>query len=134
MLYGTAWKGAQTTSLVVQAVLQGFRGIDTAGQPKVSSLMLCTTRKPQAHLLDSQHYSQDLVGEALEVLKRDHGIPREQIFLQTKFTSLDGQDLSKPLPYDRGAPLDQQVSSLRSLSANESFAEPRRFGNLSLLR
>ena len=30
MLYGTAWKKERTTDLVVQAVLNGFKGIDTA--------------------------------------------------------------------------------------------------------
>ncbi|ORY89671.1 Aldo/keto reductase [Leucosporidium creatinivorum] len=89
MLYGTAWKAANTTALVVQAVREGFRGIDTACQPK--------------------HYRQELVGEALQTLSRDHGIPREEIWLQTKFTSLDGQDLSKPIPYDKNAPLATQV-------------------------
>lgn len=37
LMYGTAWKGAKTTDLVVQAVLNGFTGIDTACQPKVST-------------------------------------------------------------------------------------------------
>ncbi|KDE07654.1 hypothetical protein MVLG_02116 [Microbotryum lychnidis-dioicae p1A1 Lamole] len=89
MLYGTAWKGARTTALVVQAVLAGFRGIDTACQPK--------------------HYRQELVGQAIGQLKTRHGINRDQLWIQTKFTSLDGQDLSQPLPYDKGAPLAQQV-------------------------
>lgn len=31
------------------------------------------------------------------------------LFLQTKFTSLDGQDRNQPLPYDSSAPLPQQV-------------------------
>jgi hypothetical protein len=43
MLYGTAWKKDHTVDLVVQAVLAGFRGIDTACQPK--------------------HYREDLVGK-----------------------------------------------------------------------
>ena len=34
LIYGTAWKKEATTKLVVQAVLNGFRGIDTACQPK----------------------------------------------------------------------------------------------------
>lgn len=34
LIYGTAWKKEKTTQLVVQAVLNGFRGIDTACQPK----------------------------------------------------------------------------------------------------
>lgn len=38
MLYGTAWKKDRTTDLVVSAVSKGFRGVDTACQPKVASL------------------------------------------------------------------------------------------------
>lgn len=34
---------------------------------------------------------------------------RESLWLQTKFTSLDGQDLGKKLPYAVQAPLDAQV-------------------------
>ncbi|SCV69920.1 BQ2448_1314 [Microbotryum intermedium] len=89
MLYGTAWKGARTTALVVHAVLAGFRDIDTACQPK--------------------HYRQELVGQAIEQLKTHHGISRHQLWIQTKFISLDGQDLSQPLPYDKDAPLAQKV-------------------------
>ena len=33
-IYGTAWKKNKTTDLVIQAILLGFRGIDTACQPK----------------------------------------------------------------------------------------------------
>jgi hypothetical protein len=34
LIYGTAWKKEATTQLVIKAVLNGFRGIDTACQPK----------------------------------------------------------------------------------------------------
>ncbi len=34
LIYGTAWKKEATTQLVIQAILNGFRGIDTACQPK----------------------------------------------------------------------------------------------------
>ena len=34
LIYGTAWKKEATTELVIRAVLNGFRGIDTACQPK----------------------------------------------------------------------------------------------------
>ncbi|KAM0745594.1 Aldo/keto reductase, partial [Meredithblackwellia eburnea MCA 4105] len=42
-----------------------------------------------------QHYSQRLVGDALQVLQDQHGVKREDLRLQTKFTLLDGQDLNK---------------------------------------
>jgi diketogulonate reductase-like aldo/keto reductase len=88
IIYGTAWKKDKTTDLVVQAVLSGFRAIDTACQPK--------------------HYREDLVGNALEILSRDHNIQRTDLFIQTKFTSVDGQD-PKNIPYDQSTELTEQV-------------------------
>jgi hypothetical protein len=46
IMYGTAWKKEQTEDLVVEAVKQGFRGIDTACQPKhydESGMLTCFT-------------------------------------------------------------------------------------------
>lgn len=91
IIYGTAWKKERTTSLVVSAVLAGFRAIDTAGQPK--------------------HYREDLVGEALQVLYERHGYKREDLFVQTKFTSIGGQDTTQPLPYDPSSTIETQVRS-----------------------
>lgn len=88
LMYGTAWKKEHTADLVVQAVLSGFRGIDTACQPK--------------------HYNEPLVGEALKRL-REHGIAREELFVQTKFTPLSGQDPQR-VPYDPNVSLDAQVA------------------------
>ncbi|MCP9439554.1 MAG: aldo/keto reductase [Nitrospira sp.] len=85
-MYGTAWKKEATTSLVIQAVEAGFRAIDTANQ-----------------LI---HYDEARVGDALEHLAQ-RGISRNQLFLQTKFTPLHGQD--HRLPYDRKAGLAEQV-------------------------
>jgi len=91
IIYGTAWKKETTTELVVQAVLQGFRGIDTACQPK--------------------HYREDLVGEALKILQEKHGIKREELFVQTKYTPIGGQDPSQPLPYDPKASITEQIQT-----------------------
>ena len=88
IIYGTAWKEKRTADLVVQAVRAGFRGIDTACQPK--------------------HYNEPLIGVALLRLK-DHDIERESLFLQTKFTPLSGQDPQR-LPYDKDAPIELQVA------------------------
>ncbi|TBR19879.1 aldo/keto reductase [bacterium] len=101
LLYGTAWKKDRTAALVEQAVLLGFRGIDTACQPK--------------------HYSEAGVGQALKALAAV-GIGRDQLFLQTKFTSLDGQDPAR-VPYDPRAPLAEQVkqsfaASLKNLGTD----------------
>jgi diketogulonate reductase-like aldo/keto reductase len=88
IIYGTAWKKDRTADLVVKAIQAGFRGIDTACQPK--------------------HYNEPLVGAALLRLK-DQGIERKDIFLQTKFTPLSGQD-PKQVPYDKNAPVELQVA------------------------
>lgn len=88
IIYGTAWKKERTAELVIQAVQAGFRGIDTACQPK--------------------HYTEPLVGAALTTLKSSD-IRREELFIQTKFTPLAGQDQNM-IPYDKNAPLPLQVA------------------------
>lgn len=103
IIYGTAWKKDRTKALVCTAVSCGFRAIDTACQPK--------------------HYNESQVGEALSELISKKQISRESIFLQTKFTATDGQDLSKPLPYDQNASLTEQAQqsiekSLENLKTN----------------
>src|SRR5918996_2570748 len=85
-MYGTAWKKEATKELVQLAVESGFTAIDTANQ-----------------LI---HYQEALVGEALESLAKK-GIKREALFLQSKFTSVDGQD--HRTPYDASADLTTQV-------------------------
>lgn len=85
-IYGTAWKKDATTSLVKLALQSGFRAIDTANQAK--------------------HYSEALVGDAL-LWAFENGFERSQLWLQSKFTSLDGQD--HRLPYDPKADIATQV-------------------------
>lgn len=86
-MYGTAWKKEATTALVLQAVEAGFRAIDTANQ-----------------LI---HYDEARVGESLLALAHK-GVTRDQLFLQTKFTPVNGQD--HRLPYDATASLTTQVT------------------------
>ncbi len=86
-MYGTAWKKEATTQLVQQAVAAGFRAIDTANQ-----------------LI---HYQEALVGEALLALAKQ-GVKRDALFLQTKFTPVNGQD--HRTPYDAKADLTTQVN------------------------
>lgn len=95
ILYGTAWKKDQTAAMVTQALQSGFRGIDTAGQPK--------------------HYHEPGVGAGIAAA----GLKRDALFVQTKFTPVAGHD-PKQIPYDPAAPLAGQVaqsfhSSLRNL-------------------
>jgi diketogulonate reductase-like aldo/keto reductase len=85
-MYGTAWKKEATAELVQLAVTCGFTAVDTANQ-----------------LI---HYEEALVGAALQALAKK-GINRDKLFLQTKFTSVDGQD--HRTPYDPSADLATQV-------------------------
>ncbi|MFM8444660.1 MAG: aldo/keto reductase family protein [Methylococcus sp.] len=98
IVYGTAWKKEQTAALVEQALRLGFRGLDTAGQPK--------------------HYDEAGVGAGM-ARALPSGLDRQEIFLQSKFTPIDGQD-PRRLPYDPKASLSAQVAqsfanSLRNL-------------------
>jgi len=99
LIYGTAWKKERTADLVALALKKGFRGIDTACQPK--------------------HYNEYLVGEGLKRAYAE-GIKREDLFLQTKFTPFPGQDPNNA-PYDPSAPLAEQIhqslkASLKNLN------------------
>ncbi|CAA7621970.1 Aldo/keto reductase [Magnetospirillum sp. LM-5] len=95
IIYGTAWKKERTASLVEQALRLGFRGIDTACQPK--------------------HYDEAGVGAGLAAAQR-HGLDRAELYLQTKFTPLAGHDPAR-VPYDPQARLCDQVA--------QSFARSR---------
>ena len=108
-LYGTAWKKDKTADLVYQAICSGFRGIDTAAQPK--------------------HYREDLVGEGIRRALSEDRISRDDLFIQTKFTSVNGQDPNK-MPYNPAASVSEQVhtsikSSLQNIrpSAEEYSSE-----------
>jgi diketogulonate reductase-like aldo/keto reductase len=98
IIYGTAWKKADTAHLVSTAIQHGFRGIDTACQPK--------------------HYDEAGVGAGVAACLSG-ALTRADLYLQTKFTPVSGQDPLK-IPYDPKAPLPEQVSqsfaaSLRNL-------------------
>ncbi len=108
-LYGTAWKKEKTADLVYQAICSGFKGVDTAAQPK--------------------HYREDLVGQGIRRALSEDKISRGDLFIQTKFTSVNGQDPDK-MPYDPTASISEQVhtsikSSLRNMrpSTEESSSE-----------
>jgi diketogulonate reductase-like aldo/keto reductase len=101
IIYGTAWKKDRTADLVVKAIQTGFRGIDTACQPK--------------------HYNEPQIGTALQRLK-DHGIEREDLFLQTKFTPLSGQD-PRQVPYEKNAPVELQIAQSFETSKNNLQTE-----------
>src|ERR1700693_2743260 len=71
IIYGTAWEKTRTQDLVRMAIQRGFRGIDTACQPK--------------------HYQEAAVGAGVAACLNDQ-LRRSDLYLQTKFTPLSGQD------------------------------------------
>jgi diketogulonate reductase-like aldo/keto reductase len=96
LIYGTAWKKDRTADLVELALEKGFRGIDTACQPK--------------------HYKEPLVGEAIQ-RAYSKGLKREELFIQTKFTSFNGQD-PLDIPYDPSQNLKDQILKSFEVSKN----------------
>jgi len=91
----------RTQELVRTAIQRGFRGIDTACQPK--------------------HYYEAGVGAAVAACLNDN-LRRGDLYLQTKFTPLSGHD-PKRIPYDPSAPPAQQVAqsfktSMRNLQTD----------------
>jgi diketogulonate reductase-like aldo/keto reductase len=96
IIYGTAWKKAKTARLVEKAITLGFRGVDTACQPR--------------------HYNEHGVGAGVAACL-NKGLRREDLYLQTKFTPLDGQDPNN-VPYDPNASLAVQVRQSFDASLN----------------
>lgn len=96
IVYGTAWKKERTAELVTQALTLGFRGIDTACQPK--------------------HYYEAGVGAGVAACLTQ-GLKRSDLYLQSKFTSFDGQDPHN-VPYDPKASLSAQVAQSFQVSLN----------------
>jgi diketogulonate reductase-like aldo/keto reductase len=122
-IYGTAWKKDQTKRLVKEALVAGFRHIDTANQPR--------------------HYTEPLVGEGLREWLSE-GRSRTDVYvcfacvgsidrakrksqIQTKYTSPAGQDLTN-MPYNPQDPVEVQVntsvaSSLKNLRPRENWED-----------
>ena len=62
LVYGTAWKREATPHLVIKAIQNGFRAVDTAAQPK--------------------HYEEAFVGDAVRTLDREGFVKRDQLFVR----------------------------------------------------
>lgn len=61
LVYGTAWKKERSNDLVYQAIKAGFRGIDTAAQPR--------------------HYQENLVGEGIRRAVQEGIVTREELYV-----------------------------------------------------
>ena len=61
LVYGTAWKKDRTADLVYQALKVGFRGVDTAAQPK--------------------HYQENLVGDGIRKAISEGIVAREDLYV-----------------------------------------------------
>lgn len=61
LIYGTAWKAENTADLVYKALKNGFRGIDTAAQPK--------------------HYNEGGVGQGVQRAIIDGIVKRKDLFV-----------------------------------------------------
>lgn len=64
-VYGTAWKKDRTTELVFEALRAGFKGVDTAAQPR--------------------HYREELVGVGIRKALGDDIIKREDVHVEPPF-------------------------------------------------
>jgi diketogulonate reductase-like aldo/keto reductase len=94
IIYGTAWKKADTARLVSLAIQTGFRGFDTACQPK--------------------HYDEAGVGAGVAASLTEE-LTRADLFLQTKFSPFSVQDPDR-IPYDPQASLLHQVAQSVAVS------------------
>lgn len=94
ILYGTAWKEDRTERLVADALREGFRGIDTACQPK--------------------HYDEAGVGRGIARCL-EQNLARADLYLQTKFTPVGGHDPAR-IPFDPQAPIGEQVGQSFAVS------------------
>jgi len=102
LLYGTAWKKDRTADLVYQALKAGFRGIDTAAQPR--------------------HYREKLVGDGIRRAISEGIVSRENLYIQTKYTPISGQD-PENMPYSASQSLADQVHT-SIVSSLSNFAPP----------
>lgn len=101
IIYGTAWKKEKNKELVYKALINGFKGIDTACQPK--------------------HYNESGVGEGIKKYLSE-GNKRNDLFIQTKFTPFRGQDPNN-CPYDPKLNLSDQVKKSFETSKKNLFTD-----------
>lgn len=108
-IYGTAWKKDATASLVTKALQNGFTAIDTASQPK--------------------HYREGLVGRGVRDFLANPSLniaklKRSDLYLQTKFTAIHGQDPNN-IPYNPASSLTEQVQQSVETSLKSFTISPQ---------
>jgi diketogulonate reductase-like aldo/keto reductase len=67
LIYGTAWKKAQTAECVYRALKTGFRGVDTAAQPR--------------------HYQENLVGDGIRKAIKEGHVARGDLYVRSSTQS-----------------------------------------------
>ncbi|KAE8549112.1 hypothetical protein EYB25_007627 [Talaromyces marneffei] len=103
LIYGTAWKKDRSAELVYTALKTGFRAVDTAAQPK--------------------HYREDLVGDGVRRAIAEGIVKREDLYIQTKYTPVSGQN-PHDMPYDGSLSITDQVkASIHSSLQNFRIAK-----------
>ncbi|KAL3418665.1 aldo/keto reductase [Phlyctema vagabunda] len=110
LVYGTAWKKKRSSDLVFEALRQGFRGIDTAAQPR--------------------HYQEKLVGDGIRRAIAEGIVTRDELYIQTKYTPLSGQD-HDDMPYSVTHTVEESVhasvasslSNLKTSSDEDSYLD-----------
>ena len=74
-IYGTAWKKNQTKQLVKEALVTGFRRVDTAAQPR--------------------HYQEDLVGAGIREAIAEGIVKREDLYVSKQTTLINGANIHR---------------------------------------
>ncbi|KAK5659826.1 hypothetical protein OQA88_1038 [Cercophora sp. LCS_1] len=87
LMYGTAYKKERTGELTKEALIAGFRAIDTANYPTA--------------------YNEPLTGDGIQAAIKS-SIKREDLFIQTKFPPLWAHDKDK-IPFNPDQDMEAQV-------------------------
>jgi len=97
IIYGTAWKGPDTSRLVAEAIRAGFRHVATAAR--------------------HGNYNESGVGDGWTTAVADMGLAREDIFIQTMFVPFGSADLASG--NHKAANIEEEVrSSVHTSLAN----------------
>ncbi|OIW23338.1 Aldo/keto reductase [Coniochaeta ligniaria NRRL 30616] len=103
MIYGTAWKGAETGRLVYEAIKAGFRSIDTAAM--------------------ARHYNEAGCGDGIRRAVHEGLVSRSDLYIQTKFSPHDDAFADTTRYPDISSQVDASVA--QSLSRLQASDNPR---------